>query len=75
PQEETLCALFADLLGLPGVGIDDNLFTLGGDSLIAIRLAARIQTQLGTHITVRDIFHTPTPATLARAHADRLGPA
>ncbi|MDO0910943.1 amino acid adenylation domain-containing protein [Streptomyces sp. DT2A-34] len=75
PQEEALCSMFADLLGVPGVGIDDNLFTLGGDSLLAVRLAARAQTELGTHITLRDVFHTPTPVGLARVHADRLGPA
>ncbi|QZZ25198.1 non-ribosomal peptide synthetase [Streptomyces sp. ST1015] len=76
PHEEALCALFADLLGIPGVGIDDNLFALGGNSLTAVRLAARAQTQLGgTRITLRDVFHTPTPAGLARVHADRLDPA
>ncbi|WP_159052033.1 phosphopantetheine-binding protein, partial [Streptomyces niveiscabiei] len=76
PHEEALCALFSDLLGIPGVGIDDNLFALGGNSLTAVRLAARAQTQLGgTRITLRDVFHTPTPAGLARVHADRLDPA
>ncbi|TQE24687.1 amino acid adenylation domain-containing protein [Streptomyces ipomoeae] len=75
PHEEALCALFADLLGVPGVGIDDNLFSLGGDSLLAVRLAARAQTQLGTHITLRDVFRTPTPAGLARVHTGQLDPA
>ncbi|WP_408995621.1 phosphopantetheine-binding protein, partial [Streptomyces ipomoeae] len=43
--------------------------------LLAVRLAARAQTQLGTHITLRDVFRTPTPAGLARVHTGQLDPA
>ncbi|WP_245627681.1 non-ribosomal peptide synthase/polyketide synthase [Actinomadura oligospora] len=72
--EEIVCGLFAELLGLEQVGPDDGFFDLGGDSLLGMRLIARLRAVLDAEISVRDLFATPTPAALA-AHAEDAGTA
>ncbi|GGK92074.1 non-ribosomal peptide synthetase [Nocardia jinanensis] len=62
--EEALATIFAGLLGVPEVGIDDGFFELGGNSLVAARAVARINTALGTALTIRDLFEAGTIAEL-----------
>ncbi|KAL7793616.1 hypothetical protein V8C37DRAFT_102345 [Trichoderma ceciliae] len=64
-MEEVLCKEFADVLGID-VGITDNFFDLGGHSLMATKLAARIARRLDAPISVKDIFDQPVPMHLAR---------
>ncbi|MGW6424729.1 non-ribosomal peptide synthase/polyketide synthase [Nocardia sp. NPDC055053] len=69
--EQAVAAAFAEVLGLERVGRDDDFFDLGGTSLLATRLMARLGADLDTRIPVRQLFDTTTVATLAAA-ADRL---
>ncbi|RRQ75790.1 non-ribosomal peptide synthetase, partial [Streptomyces griseofuscus] len=55
PHEEILCQVFAEVLGVDGVGIDDNFFELGGDSILAIQVVRRAG-QAGLGITPKDLF-------------------
>ena len=63
--EGAMSVIWSDLLGRPDIGPDEDFFDLGGHSLIAIRLMARIHSEFGTRLQLAAIFDAPTIATLA----------
>ncbi|WP_082963952.1 non-ribosomal peptide synthetase [Mycobacterium sp. 852002-51961_SCH5331710] len=67
--ERVVADVFAEVLGVDRVGLDDDFFALGGDSLIAIRVSARLQTALEREVPVRYLFDAPRVGELA----DHLG--
>ena len=67
----TLRGLYAEVLNLAAVGADEDFFTLGGDSIIAIQLVNRAR-RAGLRITPRDVFLHRTPRRAGRADRRRL---
>ncbi|MEV6166205.1 amino acid adenylation domain-containing protein [Streptomyces sp. NPDC052052] len=64
PREHLLCELFAEVLGIEQLGIDDSFFELGGDSITSIQLSVRARSA-GLDISPQDVFEAKTVAALA----------
>ncbi|MEU0398711.1 amino acid adenylation domain-containing protein [Streptomyces sp. NPDC006197] len=70
--EEALVAIWQELLGSDRVGIRDNFFTVGGDSLLAVRMASRINASFGTSLSPRALFDRPTIEETAREIEEQI---
>ncbi|MBW8879564.1 MAG: amino acid adenylation domain-containing protein, partial [Acidobacteria bacterium] len=67
PREELLAGIFAGVLGVERIGVEDSFFEHGGHSLAAMRLLARVRETLGVDLPLHRVFETPTVAALAQA--------
>ncbi|WP_254699005.1 non-ribosomal peptide synthase/polyketide synthase [Rhodococcus sp. SGAir0479] len=71
--EEIVAGAFADVLGAPRVGLDDDFFELGGNSLVATQLAARLGAALDTQVPVRVVFEDSTVSGVVAAITPLVG--
>jgi amino acid adenylation domain-containing protein len=63
-REKTLCGLYTEVLGVRGVGIDDDFFALGGHSLLVTRLISKMRKAFGVEVTIQTVFAARTVAAL-----------
>ncbi|QKT12788.1 non-ribosomal peptide synthetase [Rhodococcus sp. W8901] len=73
PAEELVASVFADVLDVPQVGLDDDFFELGGNSLIATQVVSRLAAAVDAQIPVRAVFEASTVEALAAQVADAVG--
>ena len=73
--EQTIADIWAELLKVPQVGVHDNFFTLGGDSLLAIQCLSRLRDKLPARLTLSEFFEKGTIAQQAALVRERLYPA
>jgi thioester reductase-like protein len=66
PDEIRIAQIWCDVLGLARVGIEDSFFDLGGDSLVAAQMAARVKEVFGVSLSLRRLFDRPTIAELVK---------
>ena len=67
-----MAAAWSEVLGVPRVGANDNFFALGGDSLLAMRVVARVNVAFEVELPLETIFRTPTLAGQASEVEDHL---
>ena len=73
PVEEAVAAIWADVLGVERVGVDDDFFALGGHSLLATQIVAQVRTDFSINLPLHALFSSPTVATLSEQIVDLLG--
>ncbi|WP_169534008.1 non-ribosomal peptide synthetase, partial [Actinoalloteichus spitiensis] len=65
--ERVLCEIWSDILDTGEIGVTDDFFDLGGDSISSLRVLSRVRSRLGADLSPRVLFDGPTVAELARA--------
>jgi acyl carrier protein len=72
PVEERVAVVVAELLKLGSVDAGENIFLVGGHSMLAMQLVARIKQDFGVRLTLRQVFETPTVGGIAAAVVGRM---
>jgi acyl carrier protein len=75
PVEEAVAAIWASVLGLDRVSVEDDFFALGGHSLLATQIVAQIRSDFSIHLPLHALFTSPTVASLSEQIAELLGDA
>ena len=73
PFEESVAAIWADVLGLERVGVEDDFFALGGHSLLATQIVAQVRSDYSINLPLHALFTSPTVATLSQQIVEMLG--
>lgn len=73
PLEESMCDLFAECLDIETVSATDDFFDVGGHSLLAAEVVARISTEFNVNLKLRDFFRNPTVAHVCELIAEQDG--
>jgi acyl carrier protein len=71
PMQSAMAKIWREILGIGEVGVDQNFFDLGGHSISATLVAARLRREFGIELPLRDIFVYPTIAQLAEIVVER----
>jgi len=66
PEEKVLAGIWAQVLGVEQVGVEDAFFEIGGDSLLAVQLISRVRDALRVEMSLRELFDSMTVAEMAR---------
>jgi len=75
PVEESVAAIWTDILGVERVGVEDDFFVLGGHSLLATQIVAQVRSDFSINLPLHALFTSPTVASLARQIVELLGQA
>ena len=70
-EEQALCTIWQEVLGIERVGASDNFFRIGGNSILAIQVSHRINKALGWNVKVADIFRFPVCSRLALCNSQK----
>lgn len=73
PAEEIVAGIWADVLGVEQIGVESNFFEVGGNSLLATQVVARLRQIFGVDVPLRDFLKTPTVEGLVSALAEVWG--
>jgi amino acid adenylation domain-containing protein len=73
PVEESVAAIWADVLGVERVGVEDDFFALGGHSLRATQIVAQVRSDFSINLPLHALFTSPTVAALAQQIVELIG--